>query len=104
MKTREEYARLFDRLREMGMRDVERFYHWTPRAIAGEIRAHARREQILEERMLRAAWRVGRYGGIGVHAPGRYPPMPQAQFRPRGGMRAGEMKRVLMTMAGRKEK
>jgi hypothetical protein len=92
---------MFERLADMGMKGAGRLIHLTPREIDREVRAFAARRARDAENLAAHAWLVGKYVALGVNAPARYPARPPKLHARARTMTAAEMKRALLSAAGR---
>ena len=93
---REQYCELFERLSREGVY-VQGMFESTPREILWRIQAMAERKRFLAEILRQEAWMIGKYAGIAVNAPEKYPPFPREHRR----MGEEEMRRVLEGLARR---
>jgi len=75
----------------------------TPAEIEAEFEALVCRRRIQAEQADLAAWLAGRYALLAVHAPRKFPRMPDGLRRSPEAMSPGQMKQVFANIAAREE-
>ena len=92
-----------NRAAEAGLDHPARLFFMTPAEIEWELNAFAARRRRETENLGALAWLTGQYAAIGVHAPKKYPKSPVGAKVNRP-MSDEEMKRALLSFAGRSER
>lgn len=79
-----------------------RLLRLTPREIEMEFKALAERDHQRAARADLAAWLVGRYVMLAVHAPKKFPRSPDMVRRPMGEMSPDQIKQVFKHIAAKR--